>query len=91
MLRRRHVRLTTEIAREAIIARDGDIEAALEYFKAHPRVYGINIRILLLMIQIAVEFWKVWNENGLDEPSTVLGFDELQVLSKYEIAEDDDE
>jgi len=80
MLRRRHKRLAREIAREAFIACQGDIEAAKGYFDNHPRVVAIDVQTLILMIQLAVQLWQWWKARDIDEPSTVASAAECSVL-----------
>ena len=82
MLRRRHKRLAREIAREAIIACQGDIEAAKGYFDNHPRVVAIDVQTLILMIQLAVQLWQWWKSRNIDEPSTVIDAEEWRLLGE---------
>jgi hypothetical protein len=82
MLRRRHKRLAREIAREAIIACQGDIEAALEYFKNSPRLLSVDVATLILMIKLAVELWQWWKSRNIDEPSTVIDAEEWRLLGE---------
>jgi len=91
MLRRRHKRLAREIAREAFIACQGDIEAAKGYFDNHPRVVSIDVQTLILMIQLAVQLWQWWKSRNIDEPSTVASLDEVFALGDDFFSEDDDE
>ena len=91
MLRRRHKRLAREIAREAIIACQGDIEAAKGYFDNHPRVVSIDVQTLILMIQLAVQLWQWWKARNIDEPSTVASHDEAFALGDDFFSECDDE
>ena len=82
MLRRRHKRLAREIAREAFIACQGDIEAAKGYFDNHPRVVAIDVQTLILMIQLAIQLWQWWKARDIDEPSTVACSDEWEVMGE---------
>jgi predicted signal transduction protein with EAL and GGDEF domain len=82
MLRRRHKRLAREIARESFIACQGDIEAALEYFKNSPRLLAVDVATLILMIKLAVELWQWWKSRNIDEPSTVACSDEWEVMGE---------
>jgi predicted signal transduction protein with EAL and GGDEF domain len=91
MLRRRHKRLAREIARESFIACQGDIEAALEYFKNSPRLLAVDVTTLILMIKLAVELWQWWKSRNIDEPSTVASLDEAFALGDDFFSEDDDE
>jgi len=92
MLRRRHKRLAREIAREAIIACQGDIEAAKGYFDNHPRVVAIDVQTLILMIHLAIQLWQWWKSLSIDEPSTVASSDEAFVLGDdFFLEEPDDE
>jgi len=91
MLRRRHKRLAREIAREAIIATRGDSEAALVYFRNHPRVFAIDPAIVMLMIQIAIALWKLWQSRNVSEPSVVASSDELEILGESFFAEEPDD
>jgi hypothetical protein len=92
MLRRRHKRLAREIAREAIIACQGDIEAAKGYFDNHPRVVAIDVQTLILMIQLAIQLWQWWKARNIDEPSTVINAEEWRLLGEDPLLmESDDE
>jgi len=91
MLRRRHKRLSYEIAREAIIACQGDAEAALAYFRAHPRLYAINPQLLVLMIQIAIMLWNYWRDRSISEPSVVASSEVAEILGESFFSEEPDD
>lgn len=90
-LKRRHKRLARQIAREAFIACEGDLEASKNYFHAHPLAYQIDISLIVLMLQIALQLWQLWKASGVTEPSIVVTSEELQVLGEYFYDEGDDE
>ena len=91
MLLRRHKRLAREIAREAFIACQVDIEAAKGYFDNHPRVVAIDVQTMILMIQLAIQLWQWWKSRDIDEPSTVPSFGEMSAFGEDLYLEDDDE
>lgn len=91
MLRRRHKRLARQIAREAFIACEGDLEAANNHFNQHPLVYQIDASIVVLMLQIAVVLWKLWKSMNVSEPSVVVTSDELALFGEDFYDEGDDE
>ena len=90
-LKRRHKRLSRHIAREAFIACEGDLEAATGYFHAHPLVYQIDVSLVIMMIQIAIQLWQLWKRNNVSEPSIVSTSDELEMLGESFYDEGDDE
>lgn len=90
-LKRRHKRITRHVAREAIIACNGDLEAAKAYFENHPQVFGIDVQTLILMIQLAFQLWNFWKSNNISEPSIVASSDELAILGESFYDEGDDE
>ena len=90
-LKRRHKRLARQVAREAFIACEGDLEAAKGYFNAHPLVYQIDVSLVILMIQIAIQLWQLWRQNNVSEPSIVATSEELTMLGESFYDEGDDE
>jgi len=91
MVRRRHKRLAREIARESFIACKGDTEASLAYFRAHPRLFAIDPQLIVLMIQIAIMLWKLWQSRSVSEPSVVASSDELEILGESFFSEEPDD
>ncbi len=90
-LKRQHKRLARQIAREAFIACEGDLEASEGYFNAHPLVYQIDVSLVIMMIQIAVQLWQLWKANNVSEPSVVTTSEELEMLGESFYDEGDDE
>jgi hypothetical protein len=90
-LKRRHRRLTRQVAREAIIACEGDLEAAKNHFNSHPLVYQIDASLVVLMLQIAIQLWQLWKSMNISEPSVVASSDELALLGESFYDEADDE
>lgn len=90
-LKRRHKRLTRDVAREAFIACEGDLESAKGYFNDHPLAYQIDVSLIVLMLQIAVQLWQLWKANNISEPSIVATSEELTMLGESFYDEGDDE
>ena len=90
-MKRRHKRLARQIAREAFIACEGDLEASKNYFHAHPLAYQIDVSLIVLMLQIAMQLWQLWKANNVSEPSVVSTSDELEMLGESFYDEGDDE
>ena len=90
-LKRRHRKLARQVAREAIIACEGDIEAAKNHFNSHPLVYQIDASMVVLMLQIAIQLWQLWKSMSVSEPSVVSTSDELEMLGESFYDEGDDE
>lgn len=90
-MKRRHKRLARQVAREAFIACEGDLEAAKGYFNAHPLVYQIDVSLVILMIQVAIQLWQLWRQNNISEPSIVATSEELVMLGESFYDEGDDE
>lgn len=90
-LKRRHKRLARQVAREAFIACEGDLEAARGYFNDHPQVFQIDASLVILMIQVAIQLWQLWRQNNIIEPSIVATSEELTMLGESFYDEGDDE
>ena len=90
-LKRRHRKLARQVAREAIIACEGDIDAAKNYFHSHPLVYQIDASLVVLMIQIAIQLWQLWKSMNVSEPSVVATIDELALFGESFYDEADNE
>lgn len=70
-LSRQQRREARELAREAWIESRGDSARAKSIFEAKAKTRGIDPGTLLLLLQIALQLWKWWQENQNDNPSVV--------------------
>jgi hypothetical protein len=67
-----------EVARQSWIVSKGNKQDAERWFKNNDRILTFSPLTILAMLQFAFWLWDRWHKNGIDEPSVVMGSEEMQ-------------
>jgi hypothetical protein len=79
-LKRDQKRLAREVARDLWIQFSGNFGKCRRAFRKDPRLVGFDVATILLMIQIAVALWRLWQSLKLTEPPVVAMSEESVAL-----------